>query len=255
MLLRLQQVLDETPEEPGPAATGATRLEGRIEFRDISFAYPGRVPALNGLDLVIRPGETVAITGANGAGKSTLVHLLLRLIAPQSGDVLVDGRHIGELPLAHLRGQIAVVSQRVKLFNASVRANIAYGRPDADDATIAKAARRAQAHDFITALPAGYDTLIGDDGVRLSGGQRQRIALARAILKDAPIVVLDEATAMFDPEGERDFLADSRAELAGRTILLITHRPASLMIADRVFAIRDGKALEVASPGSRRAAE
>ena len=248
VVLRLQQVLDETPEEPGPAATGATRLEGRIEFRDISFAYPGRVPALNGLDLVIRPGETVAITGANGAGKSTLVHLLLRLIAPQSGDVLVDGRHIGELPLAHLRGQIAVVSQRVKLFNASVRANIAYGRPDADDATIAKAARRAQAHDFITALPAGYDTLIGDDGVRLSGGQRQRIALARAILKDAPIVVLDEATAMFDPEGERDFLADSRAEL-------ITHRPASLMIADRGFAIRDGKAIEVASTGSRRAAE
>lgn len=255
VLSRLQKVLDEKPEDVVPTGTAAMRFNGEIVFRGVNYAYPGRVSAVSGLDLVIRPGETAAITGANGAGKSTLVHLLLRLIAPQSGAVLIDGRDVGTMALADLRGQIAVVSQRVKLFNASVKANIAYGRPDADDATIEVAARRAQAHDFITALPAGYDTLIGDDGVRLSGGQRQRIALARAILKDAPIVVLDEATAMFDPEGERDFLADSRAVLAGRTIILVTHRPASLMIADRVISIRDGKAIEVAAGGSRRAAE
>lgn len=254
-LARLQSVLDEPPEATGPVHSISQRLDGAVEFRGVSFAYPGRAPVLTGLDLSIRAGETVAITGHNGAGKSTLAHLLLRLIEPQTGRILVDGRDIAEIALADLRGQIAVVSQRVQLFNASARENIAYGRAGAGEAEIAAAARRAQAHDFICRLPSGYDTLIGDDGVRLSGGQRQRIALARAILKDAPVVILDEATAMFDPDGERDFLADSRAVLAGRTIILITHRPASLILADRIIAIRDGKASEQAMTGRQRAAE
>jgi ATP-binding cassette subfamily B protein len=233
-LQRLKDVLTEAPEPFGRAGHALDDVRGEIEFRDVVFAYPGREPVLDRFSLKIEAGETVAITGENGAGKSTLAHLLMRLHDPQSGQILIDGTDIATASLESLRRQIGVVPQHVLLFNGSVRDNIAYGRAGADDAAIERAARLAQAHDFITRLPDGYDTLIGDQGVRLSGGQRQRIALARALLKDPPILILDEATAMFDPEGEARFIEDCRATLGGKTVLLITHRPASLALADRV---------------------
>jgi subfamily B ATP-binding cassette protein MsbA len=214
-----------------------------VRWEGVHFGYPGREPVLTGLDLEIQAGETLALTGENGSGKSTLIHLLMRFADPDRGRVLVDGTDIRGVSIPSLRGQIGLVAQHVLLLNGTVGENIAYGRPDATEAEIEAAARSAQADAFIRRLPQGYDTLIGDQGIRLSGGQRQRIALARALLKDPPILVLDEATAMFDPEGELAFIEDCRAVLAQRTVILITHRPASLALADRIVVLRDGRVI------------
>ena len=241
---RMLAALGAAPEvDTGARAFAGVR--GEVSFEGVDFAYPGRPPLLQAFDLRIAAGETVAITGPNGAGKSTLVHLLLRLLEPGVGRVCIDGIDVREFRLAALREGVGLVSQQVLLFNASVADNIAYGRGDATPAQIEAAARAARAHAFVATLPQGYDTVIGDQGVRLSGGQKQRIALARALLKDPAILVLDEATAMFDPDGEAEFIAECHDVLKQRTVILITHRPASLALADRILRLDGGSLTDV----------
>jgi ATP-binding cassette, subfamily B, bacterial len=249
-LERLHGVMTEPAEPIFHPAPALGRVRGRITFEAVRFGYPGRAPILDDVWLEIAAGETVALGGANGAGKSTLVHLLMRLHEPAAGRILIDGIDIASVNLQSLRRQIGLVPQHTLLFNGSVAANIGFGRTDADAAMIERAARLAQAHDFVSRLPQGYETPIGDQGVRLSGGQRQRLALARALLKDPPILVLDEATAMFDLEGERDFITSCTDTLKGRTVLLITHRPASLALADRALLVEGGGVREVAGPSA-----
>jgi ATP-binding cassette, subfamily B, bacterial len=241
-LNRVLDVMDTTPESsttPVCTSPSLAPLKQSIEFKNVSFAYPGRAPVLSNFNLQVKAGETLAITGENGAGKSTLMQLLLRFYKPTSGAILVDGVDIETINLTSLRTQIAIVPQLTLLFNGTVYGNIAYGRSDATSAEIHKAAALAQAERFIAALPDGYDTLIGDQGIRLSGGQRQRISLARALLKDPPILILDEATSMFDPEGEASFIESCGEVLRNRTVIIITHRPAALALADRVILVSD----------------
>lgn len=239
-LARLQEVLTARTEAPAAGAPGP-RIAGDIHFEGVTFAYPGRTAAVRDLTLHIRPGETVALTGPNGAGKTTAIGLLLRFYLPEAGRILLDGQDIATLPPHHLRAAIGHVPQSRHLRNATVAENIAFGQEGVTPNTIRAAARIAQAHDFITALPQGYDTRVGDKGVRLSGGQQQRVALARALVKDPPILILDEATSMYDLEGEAAFIAECREALAGRTVILITHRPASLALADRVLRLEGGR--------------
>jgi subfamily B ATP-binding cassette protein MsbA len=254
-LSRLLAALEETPEPLAEHGHPLPPLRGTIDLQDVSFAYPGRPEALQDVTLHIDAGETVAIVGPNGAGKSTLAHLLMRLHPCTRGRILLDGVDIATVSLGSLRRQVGVVPQHVLLFNASVAENIAYGRADATPRQVEAAARLSRAHDFIAALPQGYDTPIGDRGVRLSGGQQQRLALARALLKDPPILILDEATAMFDPQGEIEFLEGARDALAGRTVILITHRPASLSVADRIVRMENGVIVgEDAPPAGARSA-
>ena len=232
----------------------AVPRDGDIEYRAVAFAYPGRPPLFEDFSLRIRAGETVALTGANGAGKSTLAHLLLRLVEPQAGSIAIGGLDLREFRLSVLRTQVGLVAQHVMLFNSSVAENIAYGRADCTSADIERAARAARAHGFIEELPDGYRTVVGDQGVRLSGGQKQRIALARALLKDPAILVLDEATAMFDPQGEAEFIEECRDALAQRTVVMITHRPASLALADRILHLDAGQLREATLGQERRPA-
>jgi len=236
-------------DEPVERDTGTLPLEharGDIEFRDVVFAYnehKGRV--LNGVSLTIEAGQTVALVGRSGSGKTTLAHLLLRFYDPQQGDILLDGRPLQSYALADLRRQIALVGQDIVLFNDTLANNIAYGRPgEVDAAEIEAAAEAAHALEFIRDLPAGFDTRIGDRGVLLSGGQRQRIAIARAILKNAPILILDEATSSLDSESER-LVQDALDRLtAARTSLVIAHRLSTVEQADSILVLEQGRVVE-----------
>jgi ATP-binding cassette subfamily B protein/subfamily B ATP-binding cassette protein MsbA len=234
-LERLEAMFSEPPEPGYAGAQGVARSAGAVAFERIGFAYPDRPPVLKGFTLAIAPGEVVALTGANGVGKSTLINLLLRFYDPADGRITLDGQDIAALDVRQLRRQFGFVPQRPLLMDGTIAENIALGMADPDADAIERAARTAQAWEFIAALPEGLQTRIGDDGVRLSGGQRQRIALARALLRDPPIYIFDEATSMYDLEGEAAFVETCISALAGRTVIIITHRPASLALADRII--------------------
>jgi ABC-type multidrug transport system fused ATPase/permease subunit len=239
-------LLDDQPEVTDPAEPAKVDLTNpAIRFDRVTFGYDGgQRPALRDLTLDVATGETVALVGASGAGKTTVFNLLLRYFDPTSGHVLIEGVDARDLMLAQLRGLFATVSQDTYLFHGTVAENLRLARPDADQAALEAAARAANAHDFITRLPAGYDTVVGDRGLRLSGGERQRIAIARALLKDAPILLLDEPTSSVDAENEELIQEAIRSLARGRTTIVVAHRLSTVADADRIVVLEDGRAVE-----------
>lgn len=226
--------------------------EGDITFERIRFAYPGRGAVFEGLDLHIPAGQKVGVVGSSGAGKSTLINLIQRLDDVQSGRILIDGQDIRSVSQDSLREKIAVVPQETALFNRSIRENIRYGRPDASDDEVVEAARSAFCDGFIRELPQGYDTLVGERGVMLSGGQRQRLGIARAFLKDAPILILDEATSALDTQSEGEIQAALNLLVHNRTVVAVAHRLSTLASFDRVIVLRDGRIVEDGPPQELR---
>jgi subfamily B ATP-binding cassette protein MsbA len=242
---RVFEVLDIEPTiRDRPGARKLRIAGGEVRFEQVRFGYhPGTV-ALNGISLTVPAGSTVALVGPSGAGKSTLLNLIPRFYDVDNGHIAIDGQEIGTVTLASLRGAMALVSQEVSLFDDTVRANIAYGRFGAPDAEVEAAARAAGADRFVRELPDGYDTLVGEHGVRLSGGQRQRIAIARAMLKDAPILLLDEATSALDSESERQVQAALHSLMRGRTTVVIAHRLSTVIGADLICVMDRGRIVE-----------
>jgi ATP-binding cassette subfamily B protein len=217
---------------------------GRIVFEKVRFGYRPNEYVLDGLDLVAEPDATTALVGPSGGGKSTIIALIQRFYAPDDGRITIDGQDICEVDLASLRDRIAFVSQDVFLFRGTIRDNIALGAPNASQAEITEAARMANAHDFITGFKTGYETNVGEQGAQLSGGQRQRIAIARAFLKNAPIILLDEPTAALDSESEREVQKALDSLRKGRTTLVVAHRLQTIVNSDRICVIENGRAVE-----------
>jgi ATP-binding cassette subfamily B protein len=240
---RVFQILDRAPElVDAPGAQPLPDGSGRVELRDVTVRYEGAAqPALEDASLVVEAGSTVALVGATGSGKTTLVQLVPRLYDPAAGRVLVDGADVRDVQVASLRAQVAVVDDAPFLFSASVRENIAYARADATDEEIEAAARRAQAHDFITRLPDGYDTRVGERGLTLSGGQRQRVAIARAFLADPRILILDDATSSVDASTEQEIKDALREVMAGRTTFVIAHRLSTIALAQEIVVLEHGR--------------
>jgi ATP-binding cassette, subfamily B, bacterial len=236
---------DHVADAPGAAHVPPGR--GEVSFRGVTFGYRPGLAVLRGIDLHVRAGETIALIGPSGSGKSTLATLLQRLYPVSEGSITVDGVDIRNMTQHSLRAQIGVVFQDSHLFNDTIRANIAYGRPEASQAEIEAAAHAAHAHDFIMALPDGYDTIVRERGSSLSGGQRQRIAIARALLKDPPILVLDEATSALDAESERLIQLALARLLEGRTAFVIAHRLSTVRDADRIVVLQEGRIGEIGS--------
>jgi ABC-type multidrug transport system fused ATPase/permease subunit len=242
-----------------PDAVRAERFKGEIAFDDVVFGYEKDKPVLNRLKFQVRVGETIAVVGGSGAGKSTVLNLLLRFFDPWQGRVLIDGHDIRSFKLRSLRSQISVVLQESVLFRRAVRENIAYGRPGASIDEIVAAAKAARAHDFIEKLPEGYDTVLDEQGSNLSGGQRQRIALARAFLRNSPIVILDEPTSGLDAVTESELTATLDELVRGRTTIIIAHRFSTIERADRIFVLEKGRVVQegthqqlVEQPGTYR---
>jgi ATP-binding cassette subfamily B protein len=233
-------------------ATEMPTVAGRIEMDHVSFAYGRKKGGLQEVSLTVNPGEKIGIVGASGAGKSTLVSLLLRLYDTESGRILIDGIDVRTVTQESLRRQIGMVTQETAMFNRSARENIKYGKPDATDEEMFAAARAAEAHEFILGLKdhhgrIGYEAFLGERGVKLSGGQRQRIALARAFLKDAPILVLDEATSALDSEVEASVQNALARVMQGKTVLAIAHRLSTIAETDRIIVLDEGKIVEQGS--------
>jgi len=254
---RVRELRQEPPEEvhaacsasqgkPDGGSCSHRRLAGDVVFESVTFSYPSRreVTVLRNLSLDAKAGERIALVGPSGAGKSTIVSLLLRFYDPESGRVLIDGRDARDYPLHGLRAHMAIVPQDVLLFGGTIADNIAYGRPGASLPEIEEAARQANAHDFIVGFPEGYQTLVGDRGVKLSGGQRQRVAIARAILRDPAILILDEATSSLDSASESLVQQALDSLMRGRTSVIIAHRLATVRRADHIFVIKEGHVVE-----------
>jgi subfamily B ATP-binding cassette protein MsbA len=244
---RLKEMFNIAPEFEWDQKTSVRKLDrvlGDIRFEDVSFAYNENEPILKNISFEVKPGETVALVGHSGGGKTTLVSMLLKLYVPQSGAIYMDGVDLKELDHSWLRQQISIVSQDIFLFNDTIENNIKYGKPEATKEDVIRVAKKARIHDFVESLPNGYDTLIGERGTKLSVGQRQRISIARAFLKDTPIIILDEPTSAIDPETER-YLKESLDELMhGRTTFIISHRMSLTDIANFIVVIEEGRIIE-----------
>jgi len=231
----------------GSKALPIDQVQGGLSFENLSFAYSNGAEVLHEINLQVAAGETIAFVGQTGSGKSTLMKLLLRFYAPSSGYIKLDGIDLTELDIPDLRAAFGLVSQDVFLFHGSVADNIAYGRPGATPADIEAAAKAAEAHDFIQQLPQGYDSIVGERGQKLSGGQRQRVSIARAVLKDPPVLILDEATSAVDNETEAAIQRSMQVITQGRTTLVVAHRLSTIVNADRIYVLDQGRVTEQGS--------
>ncbi len=241
---RFVEIMDSKPEEDAEDAIDLGVAKGKIEFRDVVCAYDGQHDVLHGVSLNIEKGKTFALVGPSGGGKTTICHLIPRFYAVTSGEILIDGKPLSKLTAASLRQNIGIVQQDVYLFNASIRENILYGKPDATEEEVITAAKRANIHDYVMSLEKGYDTQIGERGVKLSGGQKQRLSIARVFLKNPPILILDEATSALDNTTEI-LIQQALDELCrGRTTIVVAHRLSTIKNADEIAVIADGKILE-----------
>ena len=244
---RFCEIMDAEPERDAECAEPAGQLEGHIEFRDVSYAYDDEKRVLRHVNLDIGKGKKFALVGPSGGGKTTICHLIPHFYDVLSGQILLDGREIHTLTLESLRQNIGIVQQDIYLFNDTMRENIRYGKPDATEDEIVEAAKRANIHDYIMTLPNGYDTNIGERGVRLSGGQKQRLSIARVFLKNPPILILDEATSALDNTTEI-LIQNALDELCvGRTTLVVAHRLSTIKNADEIAVVDDGRIIEQGS--------
>jgi ABC-type multidrug transport system fused ATPase/permease subunit len=242
---RMFEILDREPEmQSPPGAPSLPEGGGRVSLQRVTLRYDGSEPALTGVDLEVEPGRTVALVGPTASGKTSLVGLLARLYDPSEGRVVIDGADIREVDLAALRSEIAFVADDSFLFSDTVANNIAYARPDATRQQIEAAARRAQAHEFITRLPDGYETVVGERGLTLSGGQRQRVAIARALLAEPRILILDDATSSVDARTETEIKAGLQEAMAGRTTFIVAHRLSTISLADEIVVLDHGRVVD-----------
>jgi ATP-binding cassette subfamily B protein len=242
---RVFEVLDTPPEIFSQAgAITRERLEGKVEFRNVSFSYEGAQPALRDVSLTVNPGEMIGLCGPSGAGKSTLVNLICRFYDVTDGQILIDDTDIRDYDVGWLRRQVGMVLQEPYLFHGTIAENIRYGNPDATDEQVIRAAKAANAHDFVVGFPDGYDTMVGERGQSLSGGERQRISIARAILHDPRILILDEATSSVDSETEKQIQQALDRLVEGRTTFAIAHRLSTLQAASRLVVLEKGKVAE-----------
>ena len=243
---RIFQLLDQKPEITNMShAKEYIHKKGEVEFKKVKFSYGSKTShALNKIDLKIPGGKTVALVGKTGAGKSTILNLIPRFYDVKNGEILIDKKNVKNYKIESVRRKIALVSQEVTLFDDTIRSNIAYGKPNCTEKELCEAAKKADAHEFITSFKEGYKSLVGEHGIQLSGGQRQKIAIARAILKDAPILLLDEATSSLDSDSEKDIQKSLKKLMKNKTTLVIAHRLSTILDADLIYVIDNGKVLE-----------